>query len=59
MPSDEVEPDDGMGTIPLQMKVVELARTGDARKFSMMVRPCLKVTRPNACGRLINFTKPG
>lgn len=49
---------DGVTPIPLNFKVVELARTGDARKFSLMVRPCLKVLRPNACGRLTNFTMP-
>lgn len=50
--------DDGHGPIPLGYKVVELGRTGAARKFSMMSNIQLKVLRPNACGRLTNFTMP-
>lgn len=48
--------DDGFGPIPLGFKVVELGRTGASRKFSMMTNCQLKVLRPNACGRLTNFT---
>jgi hypothetical protein len=50
--------DDGHGPIPLGYKVVELGRMGASRRFSMMSNLALKVLRPNACGRLTNFTMP-
>lgn len=56
--TEDVMPDDGFGQLPMMMKVIELARTGDARKFSLRIKPALAVTRPNACGKLTNFTKP-
>lgn len=49
---------DGYGPIPLGFRVTKLARTGASSKFSLQVFGQLRVDRPNACGRLINFTMP-
>lgn len=49
---------DGFGLIPLGFAVKKLARTGASSKFSMQIFGQLRVDRPNACGRLTNFTLP-
>lgn len=47
--------DDGRGPMPYGMKVYELARTGDARKFTAQIKPVLAIEKPNACGVRVNF----
>lgn len=54
----EVAAQDGYGAIPLGFSVKSLARTGSSRKFTLQVFGQLRVDRPNACGRLVNFTMP-
>lgn len=49
---------DGYGLIPLGFRVVKLARQGASSRFSLQVFGQLCVHRPNACGRLVNFTMP-
>lgn len=49
---------DGFGPIPLGFRVTKLARTGASAKFSLQVFAQLRVDKPNACGRLVNFTMP-
>lgn len=46
---------DGWGALPLGFDIKELGRSGAKRKFTMMSSVQIKVTRPNACGRIINL----
>lgn len=52
----DLDADDGLGPIPLGLRCRPLARNGASRRFSTQGVLQLKVTRPNACGRRINFT---
>lgn len=54
----EAAADDGYGPVPLGFAVKKLAVQGASSPFSMQVFLQLAVERPNALGRLTNFTMP-
>ena len=52
----EMDLNDGGGAMPFGLKVYEIARTGDARKATLQIKPQLVVRRPNACGMRLNVS---
>jgi len=50
--------DDGYGAIPLGMHLKRIATLGASSRFSLQAYLQLACDRPNACGRLTNFTMP-
>lgn len=51
---DAVAPDDGFGSIPLDMVFEPLAKTGPSSKGESLVSIQLVVEKPNACGARLN-----
>ena len=54
----EMDADDGYGPIPLGMYLKRIATLGASSRFSLQSYLQLAVDKPNACGRLTNFTMP-
>lgn len=51
---DAVAPDDGYGSVPLDMVFEPLAKTGPSSKGESLASVQLVVTKPNACGARLN-----
>lgn len=54
----EAAAQDGYGPVPLGFVVKKLAVTGASSPYTMQVFLQLRVEKPNACGRITNFTMP-
>jgi len=54
----QMDADDGLGAIPLGMYLKRIATLGASSRFSLQSYLQVVVEKPNACGRLTNFTMP-